>query len=123
LTSTAELRRWTDYRDRIATGLSKTRGLRCTPLFPSATGQAYPVLQLDVERDNTGRCLRGLIEHLRRVRPKVILAEDERDRGRAYIYPICLREQDVDHLVRSVRSYFTDTSTAGFQSVISKSTG
>jgi L-seryl-tRNA(Ser) seleniumtransferase len=97
-----ELERWRKTADEIATGLSRIRGLRITRLFPSPTGQPYPVVQVDVDAREATIHLKEMIQGLRSIRPKVILCEDEVNEERAYIYPMCLRAEDAAYIVSSI---------------------
>jgi len=97
----AELARWTAARDEIAAGLRAISGVCVEPMFLSPTGQPYPIVRIDVPR------LDRLIAHLRTLRPKVILAEAERDPRRAYVYPMCLRDGEPRYVVESIRNALT----------------
>jgi L-seryl-tRNA(Ser) seleniumtransferase len=93
----AELAGWRRRADEIASGLASLSVLRVTSLFPSPTGQPFPAVRIETEG------MRGLIRALRELRPKILMAEDEVAEDRAYIYPMCLRPQDVPYIVASIR--------------------
>ena len=48
--------------------------------------------------------MRGVQNALRDHRPKIILAEDETNTNRAYLYPMCLQSDDVAPIVAAFTS-------------------
>lgn len=101
----AELAVWQGHVAALASGLARLTGLRCTRLFPSPTGQPFPVLQLDVDGATAGFQLRDLIQGLRELRPKVILAEDETNANRAFLYPMALGPDDPAYVVAAIEKF------------------
>jgi L-seryl-tRNA(Ser) seleniumtransferase len=102
----AELAVWQRYVDQIASELMGYAGIRTARLFPSPTGQPFPTVQMDIDPQDAGLHLKDLIQGLREIRPKVILAEDEELEDRAFIYPMCLDPDDSDYVVTSIKRIF-----------------
>jgi D-glucosaminate-6-phosphate ammonia-lyase len=100
----AELSAWRASIDRIAAGLRDVTGLRLQSLFPSPSGRAFPVLQIESGEPPAGLNVTRLIARLRELPRKIILAEDEQSPDRAYLYPMCLRPEDVDYILASFRA-------------------
>jgi L-seryl-tRNA(Ser) seleniumtransferase len=99
----AEIRAWRALADEIHAGLAALPGLQARLLFPGPTGQAYAVVQVEIDSSVPDLNLAQLLRRLRERRPKVLLAEDERDPGRAYIYPMCLRPEDPPRIIAAFR--------------------
>ncbi len=88
---TAEQKRWRAMAEEVAAGLASIAGLRVRLLFPAPNGQPFPTVQIDLPR--------SLQNELRSCRPKIILAEDESNPKRVYLYPMCLRDDDPQRIV------------------------
>ncbi|MBI4025080.1 MAG: aminotransferase class V-fold PLP-dependent enzyme [Verrucomicrobia bacterium] len=99
----SELRTWRAIRDEIVVGVSKIPGLIAKPLFPSPTGQPFPVAQIEANSSARGLDMTKLIWALRAQQPKIILAEDDQDAGRAYIYPMCLNSKDARTIITAFK--------------------
>jgi L-seryl-tRNA(Ser) seleniumtransferase len=93
----AELATWRFWIDRIAAGLRGVTELRIQPLFPCPSGRPFPVLQIE----SAGLSVGELIARFRRLPRKIILAEDEQTPERAYLYPMCLKPDDVECIIES----------------------
>ena len=95
----AELRNWRALADRIARGLSALSDLRITSLFPGPNGQPYPVVQVESDPANPRVDMSALLRGLAENRPRILLAEDESDDRRAFIYCMCLRPDDPGKII------------------------
>jgi L-seryl-tRNA(Ser) seleniumtransferase len=98
-----ELAAWRRRVDQLARGLANTPELETASRFPAPNGQRFPVLRLRLQSAMTAMLL-----GLRRHRPKIILAEDERDASVAYIYPMCLRDDEVPVVIGAIRNVIGD---------------
>jgi D-glucosaminate-6-phosphate ammonia-lyase len=95
----AEQDRWRSLAEGIAAGITAIGAYSVGLRFPSPTGQPYPTVQVEVRAGALDIDMRGVQNALRDHRPKIILAEDETDTNRAYIYPMCLHVDDVDRII------------------------
>jgi L-seryl-tRNA(Ser) seleniumtransferase len=98
----AELAAWRSAIARVAEGLAGLP-LQVTQLFPGPNGQPFPVLRIASGEGNDRLRVRELILALRRLPRKIILAEDERSPDVAFLYPMCLRPDEPDYIVVSIR--------------------
>jgi L-seryl-tRNA(Ser) seleniumtransferase len=89
----AECELWKQHIDTIHAGLTPMRWLNVQELFPAANGQPYPVLRLQCPQ------MSRMLDFLRRRSPAIILAEDESDPAIAYLYPMCLKEDDPGEII------------------------
>ncbi len=94
----AERAQWQTRIDHLHAGLSALGTLEATKLFPAPNGQPFPVLRLQCPD------MLLFLEVLRRHRPKIILAEDEADSRIAFIYPMCLKEEDLRQIIAAFAS-------------------
>ena len=84
----AEQSEWREMVDWLAGRLADLPGLVAEPLFPAPNGQPFPVLRLSLSGSPN---MTALIDALSKHRPKIILAEDDENHDRAYVYPMCLK--------------------------------
>jgi L-seryl-tRNA(Ser) seleniumtransferase len=87
-----ELQLWHRRIERLGELLGNLKGLSLQSLFPARNGQPFPVLRLHCQQ------MEKVIHQLRQSCPPVILAEDETDPQLAYIYPMRLRDEDVERI-------------------------
>jgi len=99
----AEYEHWRSIISMIAEGLADIPGLHVRALPAAPNGQPYPVLKIRCDKSTLGITTQELLNHLRQLRPKILLAEDERDRDEATFFPMCLHPDQVDYIVASVR--------------------
>lgn len=93
----AESAAWQTKAQAIAQGLSSLSHLRVEYLFPAPSGQPFPVVQIESEHKAE------IIRLLREEHPKVLLDEDEVEPHRAFLYPMCLRDGDVERVIAAFR--------------------
>jgi D-glucosaminate-6-phosphate ammonia-lyase len=98
----AEYASWAALIAAITEGLQGIPGLHLTRLPVAPNGQPFPVLRLYCDRETLGLGTQDLINRLRELRPKVVLAEDEDERG-ATIFPMCLDASQAQYVVESIR--------------------
>jgi len=108
----AELSGWRSTIDQIAGGLRDVTGLRVQSLFPSPSGRAFPVLKIESGEPPAGLRVAELLAGFRELPRKIILAEDEQTPDRAYLYPMCLRPEDVGYIIESFRAVVTGGLTS-----------
>lgn len=100
----AEQQRWRSLAEQIIAGFSSLDGFSARLLFPSATGQPYPTVQVEVRDGALKIDMSDVINELRNQRPKIILAEDEAPTGRAFIYPMCLKPEDPRDIITAFKA-------------------
>jgi len=93
----AELASWRKRIDRLARELNGLTSLGVSRLFPAPNGQPFPVLRIGSEN------MRVIHRRLRGHRPRIVLAEDDRDALVAYIFPMCLRDDDLSIVIGALR--------------------
>lgn len=94
--SESELNAWRQRISRLASGLGTVPWLEIQDLFPAPNGQPFPALRIG------GQKMPMLLNRLRNHQPRIILAEDDRDGDVAYIFPMCLRDEEVETIIRAV---------------------
>jgi L-seryl-tRNA(Ser) seleniumtransferase len=95
----AELAKWQGRIDRLYEGLSHLPTIEATRFFPARNGQPYPVLRLQSAN------MIQLLDALRHHRPRIILAEDEAESSVAYLYPMCLGDDDLPLIVEAMGAF------------------
>ncbi|MCC6240948.1 MAG: aminotransferase class V-fold PLP-dependent enzyme [Phycisphaerales bacterium] len=90
---------WQQRIDRLHEGLTPMQWLETKKLFPARNGQPYPVLHLQYSE------MPQMLNAMRLMTPRIILAEDESDPSIACIYPMCLSEDDVDGIINAVVNF------------------
>ncbi len=98
----AEYAQWDAVIAAISDGLSGIAGLNLTRLPVAPNRQPFPVLRLFCDRETLGMTTQDLLNQLHDLRPRIMFAEDEDERG-ATIFPMCLRLDQVDYIVTSIR--------------------
>lgn len=91
----AEHAAWRATCERIATALAGCSSFRVEMLEENGTGQ-YPVVRLTAPE---AAPMTRLKNDLKRETPKIILAEDEEDDATAWIYPMCLNDEETGLLI------------------------
>jgi L-seryl-tRNA(Ser) seleniumtransferase len=90
---------WQSRIDRLHAGLSGLEMLEVRKLFSAPNGQPYPVLRLQCPD------MPFILDALRHHYPKIILAEDEVDPRIAYIFPMCLIDDDLAEIIGAFRDF------------------
>jgi D-glucosaminate-6-phosphate ammonia-lyase len=85
-----EVRQWRAYADELAAGLAKIAGLRARSVFPSPLGQPYRCVEVGFDPVAFPGGVDTFHRALKAHRPKVMIAEDEHDAHRAFLYTMCL---------------------------------
>ncbi len=98
----AEYAEWDALIGAIDEGLQGIPGLQLERLPAAPNGQPYPVLRLYCDRGTLGLGTQDLVNRLRELRLKIVLAEDEDERG-ASIFPMCLDKEQAEYIVRSIK--------------------
>lgn len=100
----AELMGWRKRIDHLARELDGLTSISASSLFPAPNGQPFPVLRICSEN------MRAIHRRLRAHRPKIILAEDEQDARVAYVFPMCLRDDDLSIVIGALRDIVSGSS-------------
>ncbi|MAE62484.1 MAG: selenocysteine synthase [Planctomycetaceae bacterium] len=98
----AEQSAWRDIVDTLAERLSDLPSLAVQPLFPAPNGQPFSVLRLELQG---GPQMTDLIDALSAHRPRIILSEHETDPNQAYVYPMCLKAEDLEIIASAIRQH------------------
>jgi len=96
-----EYSQWLAIVAAIDDGLKGIPGLQLERLSVAPNGQPFPVLRLRCDYELLGKTTQDLINQLRELRPKIVLAEDEDERG-ATIFPMCLDHEQAQYIVESI---------------------
>jgi D-glucosaminate-6-phosphate ammonia-lyase len=99
----AELAVWQEGVRQLEAALSGIDGLETESLFPAPNGQPYPVLRIKREA-GLGAVVRGLRYH----RPKVIFCEDEDDARFGYLFPMQLRDGEVESIGQAFHNVWAE---------------
>lgn len=91
-----ELVTWKETIAYLQERLSGVGALEINSLFPAPNGQPFPVLRLCSPR------MTDIIRGLAARDPKVIVAEDEADARLAYVFPMCLKCDDLPMLAEAL---------------------
>jgi L-seryl-tRNA(Ser) seleniumtransferase len=104
----AERVAWLRRTAAIGAGLEGLEGIRVQTLLGDPESRRYPKVMIESGFSPGGMSMGRLILELRRLRPKVLLSEDERSPDRAYIYPACLSDDEAALVVSSIRRIVTE---------------
>jgi len=99
----AEYASWKTAIDIIDDGLRDLSEIRVTKYAQAFNGQPYPLLQIESGTGANGISLRNLILSLRQLPRKILFAEDEVSRDRAYLFAQCLRPGEPEYIVSAIR--------------------
>lgn len=99
----SEYAAWKKIVDEIYEGISDLGVLRVTRLLLAPNGQPYPLLQIESGASPAGLSVHDLILALRALPRKIILAEDEVSRDRAYLFTQCMQPGDAEYVIASIR--------------------
>jgi L-seryl-tRNA(Ser) seleniumtransferase len=91
-----ELATWKETIAYLQRRLSGESELEAQCHFPASNGQPYPMLHLRSSR------MSDILRSLSARNPKVILAEDEKDPSVAFVFPMCLKRQDLPALAQAL---------------------
>lgn len=98
----AEHAAWQSIIDEIYDGLHDLQEIRVTRLDRGLGGQPVPNLKIESGTGSSGLSVRNLLLALRKRPQKIVLAEDEQSRDRAFIYPTCLHPADAAEIVSAI---------------------
>ncbi|MFO1002694.1 MAG: DegT/DnrJ/EryC1/StrS family aminotransferase [Planctomycetaceae bacterium] len=99
----AEYASWLRSVDEIYNSLKDLTSLRFTRLEKAASGQPYPLLVIEPGSGSSVLSAKDLQRLLRKLPRKILLAEDEVNSDRAYLFTQCLQDGDAREIVRAIR--------------------
>jgi D-glucosaminate-6-phosphate ammonia-lyase len=103
----AEYDLWKKQIDQIYDKVHHFDCLRFKRLETAMNGQPYPLLQIESGMGPNGLKVRDLILGLRKLRKKILLAEDEQTPDRAFLYSQCFLPGDADYVASSIHQIVT----------------
>lgn len=98
----AEYAGWQAMIDLIHNGVRELPELNITKLAVGMNGQRYPNLKIESGTGKNGFLVRDLILALRNCKRKIILAEDEQNPDRAFLFSQCLRPGDEMEIISEI---------------------
>ena len=99
----AEQVEWQGRIAQIFEGVKDLTALHITRLEQAANGQPYPLLQIDSGTSPDALTVRQFTLALRSLPRKILLAEDEQNPDRTYLFAQCLQPGDVEYIITAVR--------------------
>ena len=93
-----EAKRWRQRCDEIVASLRASADFHAEVLAENGTGQ-YPVVRLTACDPDQ---MANLKRQLKQGTPKIVTAEDDDDKRVTYLYPMCLKEDEIPVLVRRI---------------------
>jgi L-seryl-tRNA(Ser) seleniumtransferase len=99
----AEYAGWQATIDQISDQICEIPELRVTRLTRGMNGQPYPNLLIESGSERNGVTVRNLLLSLRNRPRRIVLAEDEQNPDRAFLYAQCLQPGDAEEIVSAIQ--------------------
>ncbi len=99
----AEYAGWQATIDQISDQICEIPELRVTRLTRGMNGQPYPNLLIESGSEPNSLTVRNLLLSLRNRPRRIVLAEDEQNPGRAFLYAQCLQPGDAEEIISAIQ--------------------